>query len=144
MASDPFGVNMYADVTRLLLGALGLLLVMVSARVAWLRALAPRGAPLRERSPWALMSYALFASLPVVVGLQELGEPLKPLVTVVTALALVFGFVAMFGEVNLLLWTGRSQPRAGFTHEDRLDYGTDDDEASPEGRGSDPGRGDPG
>jgi hypothetical protein len=105
IASNAFGQYWLADVTRLALCTVSMFLVLLCVRVAWLRARSPKGHPLRERSPWAVLSYGLFAFIPTVLGFRKFGQPLDPLLTPIFAAALFCGVFAAFGQVTIRLWT---------------------------------------
>lgn len=103
IAASAFGEYWLADVTRLVLCSVSMLLVMVCIKVAWLRARSPRDSPRRDTSPWALISYGCFAFIPTVLGFRGLGGPLDPLLALMFAVALVSGVIALFGQVSIRL-----------------------------------------
>lgn len=109
---DAFGQYWLADVTRLIMCSISLLLVMVCIKVAWLRARSPKDSPRRDTSPWALISYGCFAFIPTVLGFRGLGGPLDPLLALMFAVALVSGVIALFGQVTIRVWarTGKTPP----------------------------------
>jgi multisubunit Na+/H+ antiporter MnhB subunit len=109
VATDPFGPYLFADITRLILAAAGIVLVMVCVRVAWLRAHAPQDSTIRDRSSWGLVSYAVFALHPTVNALTFLGDPPHTLFLVTYAFALVTGIWAVFGQVTFRTWWFRSE-----------------------------------
>jgi hypothetical protein len=100
----PFETFVVADVTRLVLCVGSMFLVMVAVRLMYLRARAPRGSDLRDRSPWALLSYACWSLIPTVLALQSFGERLEPLTTIVFAAAVSSGLWAAFGQITIHLW----------------------------------------
>jgi hypothetical protein len=109
---DAFGQYWLADVTRLIMCSISLLLVMVCIKVAWMRARSPKDSPRRDTSPWALISYGSFAFIPTVLGFRGLGGPLDPLLAMMFAIALVSGVIALFGQVTIRVWarTGKTPP----------------------------------
>lgn len=120
-AADAFGPNMLADVTRLALCTASMFLVLLCLRVTWLRAKAPRNHPLREQSPWAVLSYGLFAFLPTVLGFRKFGQPLDLPLTLVFAAALMSGMLAAFGQVTIRLWKWSPRGRLGIRRDKRRD-----------------------
>jgi hypothetical protein len=117
IARDVFGPHLLADITRFLLCGISLCLVMVCMKIAWMRARSPQGHPLREQSPWALLSYGGFAFIPTVLGFRNLGKPLDPLLTPIFALALAAGVLAMFGQITIRLWSGGTRRDRPATEE---------------------------
>lgn len=103
LARDAFGEYWLADVTRFTLCAVSMVLVMMCVRFSWLRARSPKGDRRRDTSPWALLSYGLFAFIPTVLGFRNLGRPLDPLLTPIFMLALLSGGIALFGQISIRL-----------------------------------------
>jgi hypothetical protein len=110
-AARPFTEHMVADALRLPLIFMGLCLIALCLRVAILRAQSPRGSALRDRSPFALLSYALFALIPTLEFAETFGRPLDARRAVLYALALGCGVLAAFAQVTVRLWM-RRQPGA--------------------------------
>jgi hypothetical protein len=113
MARQAFGEYWLADVTRLVMCFISLVLVMVCIKVAWMRARSPKNSPRRDTSPWALISYGSFAFIPTVLGFRGLGGPLDPLLAMMFAVALVSGVVALFGQVSIRLLKRADAPPRG-------------------------------
>lgn len=108
---DPFGAYVLADVVRLTLAAVGLFMVMLCVKVAWLRAKAPRNDPLRERSPAALLSYGAFAIIPTGNAIQFIGHEPDWGLLAWFAFALGTGLFAAFSQVSVHLWRRRAERR---------------------------------
>lgn len=104
---DPFGPYIVADCVRLLLAAVGVFLVMLCLKVAYMRAKSPKDDPLRERSPWALASYAAFAIIPTGNALQFIGHEPDWGLLGWFSVCLFTGLFAAFGQVTITVWTGR-------------------------------------
>jgi uncharacterized membrane protein YfcA len=117
-AAAAFGPFLVADITRLLLAAVGVFMVLLCLRVAWMRAKAPQGSPLRERSPWALLSYACFCAIPTGHALDNLGQPPDMLLILPFAAALFSGLFAAFGQVTIRLWTQAPPPAPDPAHKE--------------------------
>jgi hypothetical protein len=99
----PFDDYLVDDVVRLCLLSMGIFLIMLAARIAWLRFRAPAGDALKDSSPLALLSYALFALVPTLQGFQSFGKPLGPFWPIYLA-ALGTGTLAAFGQVTFRQW----------------------------------------
>jgi hypothetical protein len=113
----PFQDNLPEDIYRLIVIGMGIFLILLSLRVAFLRWKSPVGDRLRDSSPWALASYALFAAIPTIDGLQRFGEPLRWERSILYASALATGVIAAFGQVTFTMWRNRGgrqpDPRPG-------------------------------
>lgn len=115
--SVPFHTHFAADVIRMALVVLGVFLVMVCIAVAIKRVTAPAGDQLRDSSPFALISYAAFATLPTWNGLGRFGEELNPWRTTIYVIALMCGVIAAFDRVTFAKWApGRRKKEDDDSH----------------------------
>jgi predicted neutral ceramidase superfamily lipid hydrolase len=102
-AREPFDRHLAADSVRLCILVLLVYLIAVVGKIAWLRF--RRGGTRRpDQSPWALVSYVAFATIPWLQGLAKFGEPLNVPRTVITAIGLVTGAIAAYQTVTLQQW----------------------------------------
>jgi hypothetical protein len=110
LAAVAFRAHLIDDLARLVECAIGLFLGLVCVRVAWLRAKSPVGDRRRDSSPWAILSYGIFAFVPALGGLSQFGHPLKWVNAALYGIAVGCGLVATFAKVTIHLWTGREDP----------------------------------